>query len=193
MGILFDDHAKDVQAIHRILSACLTDWNDRFAQVEGVVLGLNEESVEVASSVGGKILGEHFLPQPDAYKRVAALLVMMCLHPFIIGRKRNADGMFVEVLQGELLRYFGIINAVDSIGALFDPLEQLNDQGQWVQMDKWPGFPSYDARADLIQLLYSYSGSGVLQLKELHVEYNTLLLYQTILSTSLILKQGYPV
>jgi hypothetical protein len=121
MGILFDDEERDVSALHEITLACLEDWNIRFANVEGVLLSLNQPSVETASVVGGKMLDSHFPAQPDAYKRVAALLLMMSLHPFIIGRKKDGDGQFNEVLHGHLLRFFGIITAVDSIGAFFYP------------------------------------------------------------------------
>jgi hypothetical protein len=171
----------------------MEDWNCRFADVEGVFLQVKEGAVGIASSIGGKIIADHFPPAPDAYKRVATLLVVMSLHPFINGRRKNREGCFVEVLQGEQLRYFGLITLVDSIGTFFDSIEQQNDAGMWVRMNNWPGLPTGGIRDELIHLLYSYSKSDVVIFKDEEFQYDPLRLYQAILSASLIFKSVYPV
>jgi hypothetical protein len=195
MGIYFDNEAEDVKVIQEITAACVADWNDRFSSIEGVVLRLEEQSqsATVASTVSGKILDNYLPPNPDAYKRVAALLVTMSLHPFINGRRENAQGLFIEVLHGDWLRYFGIASLVDSLGAYFNPFEQQNDKGQWVQLDQWPGFAQADIRSELILLLYSYSKSNILEFENRQLAYHPLQVFQAILSVSLTLKAIYPV
>ena len=132
-----------------------------------------------------------FQPPPDAFKRVAALLVTMSLYPFIIGRRENSKGLFVEVLQGDSLRYFGICSLIDALMPYFAPFQQQNNAMEWVQMDQWPGFAQEETRNELTYLLYCYSKSGILEFKDRELTYQALPLYQAILSTSLTLKCAY--
>ena len=194
-GILFDDPAEDVSEICRIFQVGIEVWNSKWAAKQGVVIGVNEGAVEVASSLGGKIMF-HSLPKPpDAFKRIAALLVMMALHPFIIGRATDKEkGLYVRVLQGDELRPFAIRFVVDSLPFIFSVLDQqvIKDGNPvWFTLNKWQGFPCDEIRDEFIRLLYSISKSDVFMWEGPVIKYHQDRLGRGILAVSLTLKAVY--
>jgi hypothetical protein len=190
-GILFDNPEEDIFEIHRIIQNGIVAWNSAWATREGVVLGIKEGAVEVASYIGGGIMFKSFPTPPDAFKRVAALLVTMALHPFITGRAGNKDGMYVNVLQGDDLRPFAIRFIVDSLPIIFRNLDQKDDKGEWITLNQWPGFGCVELRDEFIKLLLSISRSDVFEWKEGVITYNQPRLARGMLAVSLTLKAVY--
>jgi hypothetical protein len=197
VGIYYSDLEKDAAIIHQILTESLADWNRRFAEIEGVLLALKAPAAERISSLGNMVLTANFPELPDAYKRVATLLVTMALHPFIIGRRKDGDGVYTEIIHGQVLRNYGIIMGVDSIGQFLYPFEQWNTaENGWVQLNNWPGFPSEEAKNELANLISTYAHSGLVtfdKANEKMLLYDQRKLYQAVLSVSLIVKQRYSV
>lgn len=193
-GLLFNDAEEDVFEIHRIFQIGIEEWNSKWASQQGVVLAINESAVQVASSLGGKIMF-HTLPKPpDAFKRIAALLVMMALHPFIIGRAADKKGLYERVLQGDDLRPFAIQFVVDSLPMIFSLLDQSVEKNGaigWVNLNKWRGFPSREIEVEFIKLLYSISKSDVFVWEGTVIRYHQDRLGRGILAVSLTLKAIY--
>ncbi|MGA2684078.1 MAG: hypothetical protein ABSF51_03400 [Verrucomicrobiota bacterium] len=193
-GILFSSFEEDCFEIHRVFEFGIEQWNSNWAGQQGVVIGVNKEAVEVASTLGGKIMYDSFPTSPDAFKRVAALLVMMALHPFVIGRAADPKGMYVRVLQGDDLRPFAIRFVVDSLPLIFGLLDQnVTKDGidTWVTLNKWKGFRSNDLRDEFIKLLYSISKSDVIVWEGPVLKYRQDRLSRGILAVSLTLKAAY--
>lgn len=190
MGILFDDAARDEEEIKRIFEISLEVWNSKHTNQEGVLLAVNDEAIAAASHLGGEIIIKALPDPPDAFKRVAAMLVMMGVNPFIIGRVQNQNGLYVTVLQGDDLRDFAIRFAIDSLPLLFNPLDQQKSSGEWVEM-KWPGFFSSELRDEFIKLIRSISKSDIIEWRARVITYNQVRLSRAVLSVSLTLKSVY--
>ena len=194
-GILFPDSGEDISEICRIFEIGIGEWNSKWAAKEGVVLGIRDNAVEVTSTLGGKILFVSLPKPPDAFKRVAAMLVMMALHPFITGRASDKEkGLYVRVLQGDDLRPFAIRFVVDSLPIIFSLLDQqvtIGEKSIWLRLDKWRGFPNEEIRDELISLLYSISKSDVIMWEGSELRYHQDRLARGILAVSLTLKATY--
>ncbi len=198
MGIYYDDDAQDVEEISTMLQACTEDWNQKFTAEEHVILSINSDGDSVMgisnpivtfSALGGELMNS--LPdEPDAFKRVATLLVLMCAYPFIIGRVEDSDGVYQKVLHGPDLRVFSVRFAIDSLPVLFYPLDQENENGEWVRID-WKGFVSAEVETEFAAILLDIARSGIAQIVDRRFVYSQDQLARAIVNASVLLKSNY--
>ncbi|MBI1840616.1 MAG: hypothetical protein HYR88_07150 [Verrucomicrobia bacterium] len=193
-----DSKEADEQFIYDIFDACCADWNTRFSSMEGAVVSVNKEAVESICRQSDPLAT---LPdQPNAYKRIAALLVIMARHPCFVVRTRDSQtSLFDRVTHGEEAVFFGIRILLDGIGIIFRCFDQQvrirttnGEEDKWVRLDKWPGWTTSEYRNELVAVLSSYRKPAVLvQEPALHYEFDYLEVGGQIVVVSLLLRGAY--
>lgn len=190
MGVLRDDHESDVGLILSICEEACEDWNIRFSGKEGVVLGVKREGVEAICRVGGRILALCFPAKPSAFKRVSALLIMMCLHPWLIVRRVGSEGVYDQIVFGDSIRDFAVDFMVDTVPIVLSTLESYVGT-EWVALTNWQGFISQEFKNEFVVFLRWLGNSDLLTYSLGSPIYNDDRLARIILGTSLILESTY--
>lgn len=120
-------------------------WNFEYCDLYGFKLWLSLESLEACCIQGATLFDEaphYFASPPGPFKRVAAFLVLGCVHPFLgfeqNGRppsRRNAlpNNDYEE-------RVWRVRFLLQILPRLFARL-RVRVNGQWVKVD-WKGFPT---------------------------------------------------
>ncbi|MGZ4974119.1 MAG: hypothetical protein ACXWJB_03420 [Limisphaerales bacterium] len=195
MGILYERQDDDAALIVRICEIAASDWNTKFSNEFGVFVLIKPEAAEAISLAGGNMLLRSFPKDPrtpSAFKRVATLLVMMCLHPFIVVRQRDENGEFkIPVVVAENLRDFAVQFIIDTLPLIFSVLMKQDDEGNWQPLDKWVGLPSEGFNDEFLLFLKWLGNSDCVVHSLGNPVYNDERLTRIILGTSLILEAAY--
>jgi hypothetical protein len=194
MGILYENNVLDTDLIFTICEVHAEHWNRKYAEEYGILLGIHREAVEAISIAGGNMLERSFPKDdgtPSAFKRAATLLVMMCIHPFIVARQRDENGLFCKpVVVGDSLRDLAVRFMADTLPLVFSVLV-TDVNGEWVPLDNWKGFSSEDFETEFITFLKWLGNSDCVQHSLGNPVYNDERLTRIILGTSLILEASY--
>lgn len=157
MGIFVEDGSEDAAFIYDVCSAGCIDWNSRYANKSGYFIQIKRSAADAISHVGGQILKPEdgrpcaFPASPNAFKRVAALLVSLSVHPLLVVLQRNGDdGVFSNLVYGDPVKPFAVEFIVDTLPIVFSALDVCLEDGTWVALDKWKGFPTPGFRSEFI-------------------------------------------
>ena len=193
MGLLVDDDInKDVDAVASIARRIAFNWNTYGGYHHGFTIKWGEAQIKQCCERASEIFqGTCFPLTPGPFKRVAALIVLGRLNPFIAfdpELKITTDdnrwlsrimALFIPVTLSRLT-----LNIAPHIGP-----------PRWVHLDKFHGFPSAHTKVDFLNWLtwldsMNWSKNGADAMKVEFTDFPNQRLARMILSTSLIL-EGY--
>jgi hypothetical protein len=194
MGILFDDIKRDVYAVRLVLETAIEIWNKRYAQKAGFALAISPSKINIICANGGTILKRCFPnppAAPSAFKRVGTLLVMMCLHPFLIVYGPDQHGEFSIPLKAtdEIVNW-AMQFLIDTLPLLFSLL-YVKRNGEQIPLTDWRGFCSEHFADEFRVFLMWLGNSDIFDHKPGTLLYKDERLARIILATSLILESAY--
>jgi hypothetical protein len=199
MGIFVEEHAADTEFVLNLCKEACVHWNERFSNDSGYIIDIKEGAVEGICRLGEQILrpGDRisaFPERPSAFKRVATLMISLCVHPLLVVlRSPSEDRPQDRIIFGDAVKPFVAEYVIDLIPMVLSALEALSVDHEgnehWVPLVHWRGFVTTDFKDEFIKFLYWLENT---KLYSLHTnEYDWAKLERIVLITSLVLEASY--
>lgn len=138
----------DWAALRRIAKQVARLWDEGGGGQHGFDLSIGERELRNCCSKGSTLLETYFSNPPSPFKRVAALVVLARLSPFIgdtrgskVGQQNGWRALVAALLIPSALR------------AMKVNIAEQSEAQNWIVLDKWKGFPSAHVKVEFLAWL----------------------------------------
>lgn len=193
MGLLVDGDVNcDVNAVASVARRVVYNWNTHGGPSHGFSITWGREQIQQCCERAATIFqGKCFPSTPGPFKRVAALIVLGRLNPFI----GFSPPLQVQVDDNRWLSRIMALFIPITLSRLKLNIANAAEPSRCVWLDKFSGFPSAHTKLDFINWLtwldsMNWSKNGADAVRMEFTEFPDQRLARMILATSLIL-EGY--